>query len=137
VDSGWLGDKRFCIPLCTPSHNTTVGTFDEFGQSRENLNISYLPIDVGKYLLHKGTPNYGLPRAGYARKLSDGDVLGAYYRPDTDGESWVEITQIDTIAKTVSGKFDINFKIGDQYLDKGFPASVRFSNGVFDLKIVN
>jgi len=50
---------------------------------------------------------------------------------------WVEIAQIDTIAKTVSGKFDINFKIGDQYLDRDFPASIRFSNGVFNLKIVN
>ena len=125
------------IPYVPPRISLGSYTYDDFGQNREALHINYLPIGSGKYLLQRGLPDYGLPTAEYVRLVSDGDAIGAIYRTDIDKDNWVEITQIDTITKMVSGKFDIHLKIADNYLNTGFPVSIRFSNGVFNLKIVD
>jgi hypothetical protein len=98
-------------------------------EQRERLSINIIGAKMGKFYLGN---DYSLPFASYSRWLADGDVLNAVWDLDTEEDNWVEIVQMDTIAKTVTGKFDVHFKMTTQG-SNGFVHSERinFSSGHF------
>lgn len=112
-------------------------TEDEYGQSRESLNISQIPMRSGKYNIQEGAPHdSGMPESGYYRHISDGDVTGANYGVRGKSGNWVEIIEVDTVAKTVKGRFNVHYIISDKHKDSGFPEQVDFEDGYFEVEII-
>ena len=112
-------------------------TEDEYGQRRESLNIRQIPMKSGKYKIQEGSPSSsGSPESGYYRVISDGDVTGANYGTRGKNGNWVEIIEIDTVAKVVKGKFSVHYIISDKHKDSGFPKEVDFEDGYFEVEII-
>ena len=129
-------DSTFCCNKIA----VKASTYDEFGQQRESLTFLYIPLQIGRYLIFTKNKNIGEPQAIYTRWVSDGDVFGASYEPDDTYPffgNWIEITEINPATESVKGRFNIRFRIGDSYLENGFPEVVQFKNGQFDVKIIN
>lgn len=122
--------------VCCNLLSIGTGTYDEFNQSRETLVFNFIPAQRGRYPILAGNENMNLPMASYARLVSHGDVIGASYHIEGT-KSWIEITHVDTVSKVIRGTFDVRFKVGPSYADRGFPERVRFKDGQFDVKIIN
>jgi hypothetical protein len=112
-------------------------TEDEYGQRRESLSIRQIPMKLGKYNIQEGSPHdSGSPESRYYRLISDGDVTGANYGVRGKKGNWVEIIEIDTVAKVVKGKFNVHYIISDKHKDSGFPEKVDFEDGYFEVEII-
>ena len=100
--------------------------------ARERLSFGNIPVALGSNNL--GNDTY-LPFSSYSRWLSDGDVLNASWDIDNKMDNTLEVTQLDTICKVVTGKFDVHFKMITQG-SFGFVHSERinFKNGSFIAK---
>lgn len=117
--------------------NFVGGTRDEYDQLREQLVISQIPMQPGKYNIQEGSPNdSGSPESGYYRFISDGDVLGSSYGVRGKSGNWVEIIEVDTVTKIVKGRFSVHYIIKDKHKDSGFPAEVDFEDGYFEVEII-
>ncbi len=71
----------------------------------------------------------------YTLFQDDGDVIFAGYDISKDYISSVEVTKIDTMARTISGKFNLLFDKSSQSKDKaGIAEKVFFKNGEFKVQ---
>ncbi len=106
---------------------------------REHLQFVEIPIKVGIYDLSKNTTlsDRTKPSVGYGCLLYDGDVLGAYYRCDSTVQNTISIEKVDTLAKEMSGIFDVHFKSTDLSYSRagGYPDNVNFAKGKFTVKL--
>lgn len=105
-----------------------------FLEQRENLFFNISQAKTGRYTLSMGS-DIATSFASYERWLADGDVLNATWEVNSETDNTLEITQIDTTSKIVSGKFNINLKMTTQG-SRGFVHSERinFHNGAFRTK---
>ncbi len=113
-------------------------TEDDFSQLREELSIFQIPLqpEKGIYQIEEGKhQNNSLPVASYARLISDGDVLGAYYYVKKNSNSWIEVLEIDSSTNIVKGRFEVHFEIDAGYKASGFPDEVHFDDGYFEVEI--
>ncbi len=100
--------------------------------ARERLSFRNIPLAIGSNRLKNDTY---LPFSSYSRWLSDGDVVNASWELDTEMDNILEVIQLDTISRIVTGKFNVHFKITTQG-SFGFVHSERinFKNGSFNTK---
>jgi len=49
--------------------------------------------------------------AEYTRWHSDGDVLNATWEIDAEKNNYIELAELNTDGRIVSGKFDVHFKM--------------------------
>ena len=100
----------------------------------ESFAISYIPAAVGSYKIHntKGLSGPWYDSLDCSYHLKHDDVNLASYYPDPNANTnriWVD--EIDTIAGTISGRFDVTLeKDPDDKVTK-YQHTVRFKNGVF------
>lgn len=116
-------------------------TFNEFGEMRELLSFQEIPLIKGKYGLTNGIGEDGLVSASYATLLSDGDVVGDFYQLDTlASDNYIEVTYVDTTEWVIKGSFSASFIIDlsvyGEKLNPANPDRVKFSDGSFDVKII-
>ncbi|HNL08299.1 MAG TPA: hypothetical protein PKH93_12060, partial [Chitinophagales bacterium] len=103
--------------------------------SIERLNMMYLPLKKGRYAVtNKSMSNIQAPYAGMS--IVNYDIIIDDYYLDKDKESWVELTQVDTINNRVEGCFQIYLEIeapkrGEQNADK-----LCFKRGRFSVDII-
>lgn len=104
---------------------------------RETLTFFFLPKTTGSYPL-KASYSEGNLSATYGLSKDDGDVPGTYYNfEEAVNDNILEVTSIDTIAKTLTGKFTVSFtKIENFAAAPNDPEEVKFSNGTFEAQIV-
>lgn len=108
-------------------------TYTEDGYRRESLFLNEIPNTLGTYVLAEGF-NFGnsMANAIYSRMEGDGDAIGADYFP-SGSLNIVEITEIDTLAKQIKGRFNIHFKIASNWEGGKYPDEVWLENGEFDV----
>jgi hypothetical protein len=110
-------------------------TYSEDGEERESLTIFEIPLSKGTYPIFTNREDaQSKVYAVYGRRISDGDVVGALYRPTKSNQNCITVTEIDTVSGTVKGRFRVEFSIVDEYDNSEFPDCVLFKNGTFDLK---
>jgi hypothetical protein len=78
---------------------------------RERLSFSNIPPQKGVHELGSVAMR---PSCSYSRWLGDGDLLHAGWKLDTTKENWLEVVQLDTVARMVRGKFDVHLIIHEQ-----------------------
>ena len=130
---GALYDKNY--PGLFGIYGTTVG---DYGQLREELSILQIPLKPAKgvYQIEEGKhQNNSLPIGSYARVISDGDVLGAYYDIKKNSNSWIEVLSIDSSTNIVKGRFEVYFEVSEDHKVSGFPEEVHFKDGYFEVEI--
>ncbi|MBL7796837.1 MAG: hypothetical protein JNJ90_10065 [Saprospiraceae bacterium] len=100
----------------------------------ESFGFSNVPVAVGSYKIHLSevlSPAwYDSLRCLYV--LKHDDVVITEYRPDPNVESnrvWVDA--IDTVAGTISGRFDVTLLKDPDDTRTKFPRTIRFQNGTF------
>lgn len=100
----------------------------------ESFSISNIPAAVGVYQIDN-TVDLPAPWEGKLRSLfsiKNDDVVITDYLPDPEVESnrvWVDA--IDTVAGTISGRFDVTLLKDPDDTRTKFPRKVRFQNGTF------
>jgi hypothetical protein len=123
----------------SPNRLFSIGgtTYNEFDENRESFSIGKIPMAKGVYTIKSTDGDEEDVVASYARMLSDGDVIGAFYNATKSSQNCITVTEIDTILGIVKGRFRVEFSIKDEYDDARFPDCVLFKNGTFDLKFRN
>lgn len=124
-----IRDNKFGVGFVT--YEDTVDLY-----ARERLTISNIPPQKGFYLMKPYPPVEGSAFADYSRWHSDGDVLNALWEIDTDKNNYIEIDELNTETRRVSGKFDVHFKMTVQG-SWGYVHSERinFKSGNFKAKL--
>lgn len=99
---------------------------------RERLSFWNLPVQTGKTELQKAHPQ---PYCSYNRTLGDGDLLHASWKLDTTKENWLEVVQLDTVARMVRGKFDVHLIMHEQGgLGILHSERINFKKGNFEMR---
>jgi hypothetical protein len=105
---------------------------------RESIYIAELDYDIGTYnvVTQDADQENGIPIGFYATLSDDGDVTEDVYELDERQNNWIEITTIDTIAgePTISGKYNLHFKIKRAKTNPLNPGHVRFTDGKFEVR---
>lgn len=107
----------------------------------ESFDFDMVPIKTGTYNVHH---TIGLGES-WADSLSSlyalvyYDVPRATYYPHSValsllGKNQLVIEEVDAVEGTISGRFNMTFRIKDQDKDDGYPNLVHFSDGVFKTK---
>jgi hypothetical protein len=112
---------------------------------REMLSFDEIPLKKGSYPLDYTTQedfNDGEVGAFYGTLEDDGDVAEDFYKLDkTAKDNLLEVTTVDTIAKQISGKFTVSFikqpSVNPDRPKTLNPDRVKFSNGTFNVKILD
>ena len=106
----------------------------------EKMTFGNLPIATGRYTLEHiyTTSGLGLDTTTiyllYSTLQADGDVIGDNYEiEEGDQESWVEITEIDTINKEIHGNFSADVVKDVEFTENlpGSPDRIEFRKGSF------
>lgn len=125
-------------PECTIS----FGTFDQIDNvQREDISFSYLPYRVGLYKVSQGewiTIKNSLTWVKVANRyaLQYDDLVSATFYPDTVNNNWIRIESIDSVQKTIKGKFDVKYRISSEgEVNTNYPREVHFSEGVFEVNV--
>jgi hypothetical protein len=111
-------------------------TVDSIGSEWEGLGIVYIPVKQGRFPVFNsiGHPNEII--VGSAYSLTNDDLVSDYYQLDECfDDNFVLINKLDRVAHTVQGTYNLHFKQvkGPDF----YPNEIHFSDGYFDLKIVN
>jgi hypothetical protein len=116
----------------------SIGATSEFNEARESIYIAYIPIQEGTFTIEKPNSVNNEERliGSYARLFADGDVLDGTYWLDSDKKNDVTVTQIDTVARTVEGVFNVHFSLYEDGITPKLPKQVSFTNMKFDLKLI-
>lgn len=113
------------------------GTIDEYGLTSEVLDMEYIPLVLGKYLVkYKSDPNIldGIVTSAYA--FGEDDITDGLYKPDTTASgNYIELTDYNDSTKIVKGRFDVHYIVADPVYDWG-PERIHFSNGTFEIQLV-
>jgi hypothetical protein len=116
----------------------SVAGANEYNEVRESIHIAYLPMQEGSFTIEKSNfvNNEGRIIGSYGRSLADGDVGDGVYSLNLDRKNDVVITQIDTVARTVKGVFNVHFSLYEDGITPKLPKQVSFTDMKFDLKLI-
>lgn len=103
--------------------DTTYGE----GDTREFLQL-------GGFEFRTGTQE--IPLGTYARRLSDGDLLDAFWKLDESSNRTVTIDEINRTEKYVKGHFSVKFKMKTQGKANQHSEHINFLNAVFKAKLI-
>ena len=128
-------------PICTatkevPGLRLIIGTRSDSIEMalRELITISEIPKIIGE-AFKVSNSDINAATGGYSIFASDGDLLNASWIPNENPwfHSYVKITALDTLNKTIQGEFDLYFKMIRQG-SFGLVHSeyINFKNGVFN-----
>lgn len=100
----------------------------------ESLGFSNIPLIAGRFSV------YIIDTAGYANLYSlyiqgYDDYSNGSFRPDESKSNWIEVESVDTTQHIVRGSFDVHYRIDPRDKDTGFPRTVHFKNGRFEVKL--
>lgn len=113
----------------------TRENYEGVNVNRESLGFQFVPKKEGKYILPSGFIATNELSGYYGRIILDGDVIGASYYPIEGYDSWIEVTELDTVTNLCKGRFNVGFKIDGDYSDSPYPPEVYFENGSFEVTI--
>jgi len=111
-------------------------TLDNFGDTKERLNVFKIPYETGKYYLHdtNGNLNDSLSGASYTTFLEGDQLTGAWgIEGESDSSNYIDITYYDESTGEVEGIFNCTL-VGNTILDTG-PDTIRFTDGWFEGRI--
>jgi hypothetical protein len=115
--------------------NGTTQLFD--GSTRESVGIAAIPVRVGRTEIKRQRRDSLTTFGVYHRLIADGDVLDGVYRIDTTAaNSWIEVMALDTVAKTVSGRFELHFVLEKYNSQREYPKKLSFTDVKFDMKFI-
>jgi hypothetical protein len=120
-----------------------AGTFSEEGFERESILLNEIPVKKGVY-----------PIKGSLRDIYDGFVGGSYITLTDDGDAiddvylidesavgnQLVIESVDTLTNIIRGNFTVSFRMDpDEWDTRNMinPIKVKFSNGVFEVRLLD
>jgi hypothetical protein len=97
-----------------------------------------IPLKKGKFNItnDEHIPKDNLISTSYSRK--DGDISFANYKINLAKKNCIEITAVDTVAKTVKGKFSVYFNktTKNDSSNLKYPLRVSFTDMKFETKLI-
>jgi hypothetical protein len=105
----------------------------------ERISMSRIPYDIGKYNLHYFLSSNGIsgkPTARLSWTIELDQPVAQLKSTDLFPDDFIEVLEIDTIAKTVEGRFQLHLNNVDNLdlSEFNLPDSVYITAGVFYLK---
>jgi hypothetical protein len=115
--------------------NIGFSTYDRTDSVRtEGLSFNRIPFEVGKFVVYKTEPGvYDILNSGYYQIYDD--LSNGIFKPDESKSNWIEVESVDTTQHIVRGSFDVHYRIDLRDKDTGFPRTVHFKNGRFEVKL--
>lgn len=107
---------------------------------RETIGLSTIPEDCeGKtFVPQQYRPDKVEPLGLYVRAHSDGDVfLDSYVLDTTATDNFIRIDRLDRGRKLMQGAYSLTFKIVAPRKHPSNPLRVKFSEGLFGVKLPN
>lgn len=115
-------------------------TYADWGPEREVISIGEIELKIGRspVVAEDDDLENGIPISLYSTLSDDGDVLEDIYRPDSRQQNWIEVTALDTIngELTISGEYNLHFRIDREKTNPLNPDHVRFTDGVFEVRFL-
>jgi hypothetical protein len=100
----------------------------------EALSFSNIPMETGEFLVHIiDTTNYANLYSIYIQGYDD--YSNGSFRPDESKSNWIKVESVDTAQRIVRGSFDVHYRIDPRSKDTGFPRTVHFKNGRFEVRL--
>ena len=100
----------------------------------ESLFFDKITLEPGKRELGElGCNNPGIG-VNFTSLFADDLIAGEYDLYGESDENWIEITDIDTAAKEIKGRFNLNFIVSYEHERNAIPDTVFISEGAFFAK---
>lgn len=106
-------------------------TYSKQGEQRENFSLNEIPFSVGSFPV-KGKINDlddGFVGGSFGQWGDDGDVLIGFMNLNEKENSFITISEIDTLTGTMKGFFEIHFISEDESL------KIEIKNGEFEVRL--
>jgi hypothetical protein len=98
-----------------------------FGNFALNEGAYEVTEDASAGLLENDNVIFG----GYAQFIADGDVIYGSYELDERHQPSFVIDRVDTVTQIIEGRFDVLFKLKDEYSNANLAKLIRFEGGEF------
>ena len=125
------------------SNKPTTFNLESFTYTKEenyqrlSFYLLYIPFKTGKYAIKKKTTTGKETNSSIYRQYADGDLGGDGYDIDeSNPNNFIEVTEIDTIQKTIKGTFETHYTIKLEKTDKNLPDKLDFLKGAFEVKMI-
>ena len=106
-------------------------TYSPFGEQREHYALNEIPLSKGTFPI-KGKINDlgdGFVGGSFGLWGDDGDVLLGFMNLDDEEDSYLNISELDTLTKTIKGFFEIHFISEDESL------KIEIIDGEFEVRL--
>ena len=112
--------------------------YTQYGERRQSFYINKIPFKVGTYAMKADADHHkddGFLYSNFSTTGSDGDVLIDLYDLDDAKikDCFVKVEKVDSVARRISGTFQVYLKIRTPKYDTANPDKLSFEKGVFDL----
>ena len=107
-------------------------SFSDNMEERDIFGVFNIPLKKGSSRIN-GVSSKDNTFAFYARRMSDGDITGAYYDRDESKFSNIEITELDTVANYARGKLNVYFVMQGKSVIPNLPQKVSFTSVDFNV----
>jgi hypothetical protein len=112
-----------------------------FGYWREGLYFANISRKVGRQELLRRIPNSAIDTifSTYTTFSDDGDVVEDRFAVLEDEDNFIDIQHLDMDKMEMTGIFQVTFvrDSNDYITNPGLPDTIRFTEGEFNLKIVD
>jgi len=102
-------------------------TYNSEGVQREKISIGYIPLSEGTLSIKRNPDvNNGIARGSYS--MSDGDVSLGGLEVNENENSYITISQIDSLTNTIKGFFEVYF------ISESGGLKVEIKDGEFEVR---
>lgn len=111
-------------------------TYTLEGELRDAIYFGNFTLNEGEYKVTQDASaglfeNDNVTYGGYTQFTADGDVIYGSYELDERHQSSFIIDKIDSITHIIEGRFDVQFKLKDEYSNANLTKLIRFEDGKF------
>ncbi len=106
-------------------------TYSSFGEQREHFALNEIPFSVGSFSVKGkiGDLGDGFVGGSFGQWGDDGDVLIGFMEVNEEENSFITISEIDTLTATMKGFFEIHFISEDESL------KIEIKEGEFEVRL--
>lgn len=114
-------------------------TYTLEGELRDAIYFGNFVLQEGSYKVTEDASaglfeNDNVIYGGYTQFTADGDVIYGSYELDERHQSSFIIDRIDSVTHIIEGRFDVLFKLKDEYSNANLAKLIRFEGGKFMVK---
>jgi hypothetical protein len=106
-------------------------TYSDYGAQRESFGLNEIPFSIGSFPVKGGVNDLGDGFVGgyFGQWADDGDVIIGFMNVNEKENSFITISEMDTLTATMKGFFEIHFISEDE------SQKIEIKNGEFEVRL--